>query len=134
MPIDTRRLDDIKVIEINDHILAFYAGREWTRIDGEPNWLDDGAMKLGIAAYAIYQEDKAVIYDTFADIRQAVWMRNYLETRGIKQFTVVLSHWHPDHIAGNAVFQDSQIIKENLIKIKNYFRGKPLPAFSTTSP
>lgn len=114
MPIDTRRLDDIEVFEINDHILAFYAGRDWTRMDAQQNWLDDGAMKLGIATYAIYREEKAVIYDTFADISQAVWMRNFLEKRGIKQFTVVLSHWHPDHIAGNAVFQDSNIISNAL--------------------
>ncbi len=48
MQIETRKIDDIKAIEINDHILAFYAGRDWTRLRDEPNWLDDGAMKLGL--------------------------------------------------------------------------------------
>ena len=84
MQIDSRSIDDIKVIEINEYTLAFYAGRDWTRIREEPNWIDDGAMKLGIATYAIYKNNKAVIYDTFADIRQAMWVRNHLEQRGIK--------------------------------------------------
>ena len=116
MQIDTRNIDDIKAIEINDHTLAFYAGRDWTRIREEPNWLDDGAMKLGIATYAIYKNNKAVIYDTFADIRQAMWVRNHLENVGIKQFTVVLSHWHLDHIAGNEVYKDCNIISNALTR------------------
>jgi glyoxylase-like metal-dependent hydrolase (beta-lactamase superfamily II) len=116
MQIDIRNIDDIKAIEINDHTLAFYAGRDWTRIRDEPNWLDDGAMKLGIATHAIYKNDKAVIYDTFADIRQAKWVRNYLENVGIKQFTVVLSHWHLDHIAGNEVYKDCNIISNALTR------------------
>ena len=65
MLIDKPRIDDIRAIEINEHILAFYAGRDWTRIRDEYNWIDDGAMKLGIATYAIYKNNKAVIYDTF---------------------------------------------------------------------
>jgi glyoxylase-like metal-dependent hydrolase (beta-lactamase superfamily II) len=116
MQIDTRSIDDIKAIEINDHTLVFYAGRNWTRIIDEPNWRDDGAMKLGIATYAIYKNNKAVIYDTFADIRQARWVRNHLENMGIKQFTVVLSHWHLDHVAGNEVYKDCNIISNALTR------------------
>ena len=55
MQIDTRKIDDIKAIEFNDYTLAFYAGRDWTRVIAEPNWKDDGAMKLGIATYAFYK-------------------------------------------------------------------------------
>jgi glyoxylase-like metal-dependent hydrolase (beta-lactamase superfamily II) len=33
-----------------------------------------------------------------------------LEREGVETFTVVLSHWHLDHIAGNAVFADCEII------------------------
>ncbi len=123
MQIDIRSIDDINAIEINDHTLAFYAGRDWTRIRDEPNWLDDGAMKLGIATYAIYKNNKAVIYDTFADIRQAMWVRNHLENVGIKQFTVVLSHWHLDHIAGNEVYKDCNIISNALTR-ELLFRNK----------
>ena len=116
MQTDNRRIDDIKTIEINDHTLAFYAGRNWTRIIDEPNWKDDGAMKLGIATYAIYKNDKAVIYDTFTDIRQAMWVRNHLENMGVKHFIVVLSHWHLDHIAGNEVYKDCNIISNALTR------------------
>lgn len=114
--IETRRIDDIKAIEINDHILAFYTGRNWKRTRDEPNWLDDGAMKLGIATYAVHKDNRAVIYDTFADIRQTMWVRNYLEHLGIKHFTVVLSHWHLDHIAGNEVYKDCDIISNALTR------------------
>ena len=116
MQIDTRNIDDIKAIEINDYTIAFYAGRDWRRIITEPNWKDDGAMKLGIATYAFYKKNKAVIYDTFADIRQAMWVKNHLKNMGIKQFTVVLSHWHLDHIAGNEVYKDYNIISNALTR------------------
>jgi glyoxylase-like metal-dependent hydrolase (beta-lactamase superfamily II) len=116
MPREKREIDDIQVLEINDHLLAFYAGRQWTRLRAEPNWLDDGAMKLGIAAYAVYGNRQAVVYDTLADRRQAAWMRRYLENKGINRFTVVLSHWHLDHVAGNEVFQDSPIISNCLTR------------------
>ena len=35
---------------------------------------------------------------------------------GIRKFTVVLSHWHLDHIAGNAVFDDFAIIATSLTR------------------
>ena len=59
MQMENQGLDDIKVIEINDHLLAFYAGRNWTRLRPEPNWLDDGAMKLGIATYAVHKTTRS---------------------------------------------------------------------------
>ncbi len=116
MQTDSRRINDIKAIEINDHILAFYAGRDGARLMDGPNWVDDAAMKLGIATYAVYKNGRAIIYDTFADIRQAMWVRNFLENRGINQFTVVLSHWHLDHIAGNAVYSGCNIISSALTR------------------
>jgi len=106
-------LPGMRVIEINDHMLAFYDGRDPSGkrvFSTERNWQDDGAMKLGVATYAIHSGDKAIVYDTFPSIEQAKWVRNYLARKGIKQFTVVLSHWHPDHIAGNVVYTDSPII------------------------
>lgn len=33
-----------------------------------------------------------------------------LEREGVRRFTVLLSHWHLDHIAGNAAFADCEII------------------------
>ncbi len=108
----------IDVVKINDHILAFYDGRD---IAGDPpfaenyeNWVYWGAMNLGMCSYAIYQGDTALVYDTMAVPEQAQWVRNYLAEMGIKRFIVALSHTHKDHIGGNEVYKDSDIIASNL--------------------
>lgn len=100
------------VIEINDYLTAFYTGRDDSipRYSSDYNWVDDGAMKLGIATYAIHRGDQAIVYDTFTSTEQAQWVRDYLANKGIRRFTVVLSHWHPDHVGGNAVYTDSPIV------------------------
>jgi cyclase len=101
-----------KIYKINDHLVAFYDGRDPSgkRYRPEWNWVDDGAMKLGVATYAIHKGDQAIVFDTFTSVEQARWVREYLQKQGIRRFTVVLSHWHMDHIGGNAVYQDSHII------------------------
>jgi len=108
----------IKVIQINDHLLAFYDGRDPSgkRLSPDWNWVDDAAMKLGIATYALYKGDRAIVYDTFTSTKQAQWVRDYLENKGIKHFTVVLSHWHLDHIGGLAVYKDSNILATALAR------------------
>ncbi|MEO8038324.1 MAG: MBL fold metallo-hydrolase [Betaproteobacteria bacterium] len=106
----------ISAIEINDHLTAFYLGRDPTipRIAAEWNWVDDGAMKLGIATYAIHKGDHAIVYDSFTCNEQAQWVRDYLKCRGVKHFTLVLSHWHPDHVGGNEVYADSPIVAPDI--------------------
>lgn len=99
-----------QVIQLNDHLTAFYDGRNTLRISPEPNWVDDAADKLGVATYAIHQGHDAIVFDTFPTLDQARWQRSTLEAMGITHFTVVTSHWHNDHIAGNAVYADSEII------------------------
>ncbi len=102
----------ISVSQLSDHLLYFFAGREESgerTYDGW-NWYDDAAMKLGVGIYAIHRGDRAVVYDTFVSVAHARWVRDYLENIGIRHFTVVLSHWHLDHVAGNSVFQDCPII------------------------
>lgn len=37
-------------------------------------------------------------------------MRRTLAEQGIRKFTVLLSHWHLDHVAGNGVFADCEIL------------------------
>jgi len=71
-------------------------------------------MKLGVATYAIHKGDRAIVFDTFTSVEQARWVRGHLEKQGIKQFTVVLSHWHMDHVGGNAVYRNSNIIASDL--------------------
>ncbi len=107
----------IKVHHHNPYLISFFAGREQTRRYAEErNWIDDSAIKLGTAMYAIHSGAEAVVYDTFTSVPHAEFVRDYLEKMGIEKFTVVLSHWHLDHIAGNAVFDDGDIIATSLTR------------------
>src|SRR5437868_1281754 len=96
-----------QVFQLNDHLTAFYDGRNTLRLSPEPNWVDDAANKLGVATYAIHHGHDAIVFDTFPTVDQARWQRSTLEAMGITHFTIVTSHWHNDHIAGNEVYQDS---------------------------
>ncbi len=99
-----------KIFTLSDHLIAFYDGRNDERISPDPNWVDDAANKLGVATYAIHQGNSAIVVDTFPTIDQAQWQRSTLEGMGITNFTVVTTHWHNDHIAGNEVYADSPIV------------------------
>jgi glyoxylase-like metal-dependent hydrolase (beta-lactamase superfamily II) len=102
----------MRVLRPYPHVFAFYDGR----IDGvracspEPNWLDDGAYALGICSYAIVYDAEALVYDTHISLDHARLIRRTLEAEGVSSIRVLLSHWHDDHVAGNAVFQDCEII------------------------
>lgn len=102
----------MRVLRPHPNIYAFYDGR----IDGArahsaaPNWLDDGAYALGVCVYAVVDGHEALLYDTHISIPHAQMMRRTLEEAGVTSFRVVLSHWHDDHVAGNAVFATDEII------------------------
>jgi cyclase len=107
----TANASTIQVKAINDHLMYFFDGRRPTeRFAKDWNWFDDSAMKLGIGTYVIYQGDQAVVYDTFTSVAQAQWVRDYMEQLGVTKFTVVHSHWHLDHVAGDSVYDDSDVI------------------------
>ncbi|WP_393987120.1 MBL fold metallo-hydrolase [Xanthobacter sediminis] len=93
-------------------LLAFYDGRiPGTRLhSAAENWLDDGAFALGIASYALLDGDEALVYDPHISLAHARLLRAALEARGVRRMRLVLSHWHDDHVAGNAVFADCEII------------------------
>lgn len=102
----------LRVLEPFPGLYAYYDGRiagKWLYSD-KPNWLDDGAYSLGIASYALVSGDQAVVYDTHISIEHAQAIRAHLTSLGVRDMRVVLSHWHDDHIAGNAVFADCEII------------------------
>jgi cyclase len=107
----------VKVNHQNHYLISFFAGRQpGKRRTEERNWIDDSAIKLGTAMYAIHSGSEAVVYDTFTSVPHAEFVRSYLEKMGMKKFTVVLSHWHLDHVAGNAVFADCAIIATSLTR------------------
>jgi len=99
---------DIRVFQINDHLVCFYDGRpaEASHRSGTDSWADSGAFNVGVATYAIHRGDTALVYDTYPTTQDAQWVRNYLTKSGIRYFTVVNSHWHLDHVGGNAVYAD----------------------------
>jgi cyclase len=93
-------------------VFAYYDGRIAGRRlhSPSPNWLDDGAYGLGIASYAIVDAGQALVYDTHISLAHARAIRDHLEGLGVTGIRVALSHWHDDHIAGNEVFADCEII------------------------
>ena len=106
----------MRILRPAPNVLAFYDGR----IDGVrlyspgPNWLDDGAYSLGVSTYAIVSGAEALVYDTHISLAHAEIVRRTLEESGVRSIAVVLSHWHGDHVAGNAVFADCEIISNTL--------------------
>jgi len=102
----------LRVLEPAPHVLAFYDGRvPGARLHGtHENWLDDGAYALGIASYAVIDGEDALVYDSHVSLAHARLIRRTLEAKGARRIRLVLSHWHDDHVAGNAVFADGEII------------------------
>ncbi|MGN6169950.1 MAG: MBL fold metallo-hydrolase [Solirubrobacteraceae bacterium] len=100
----------MRVLAPAEGLLAFYEGRDGHRFAEGSNWVDDGALSLGIASYAVFADGEAVVYDTHVSVERGRYIRSVLEARGVRRFTVVLSHWHLDHVAGTAAFADCEII------------------------
>jgi cyclase len=65
---------------------------------------------LGIASYAILDGGEAIVYDTGVSVERGFFVREELRRRGAERFTVVLSHWHLDHVAGSEAFADCEVI------------------------
>lgn len=102
----------MRVLRPHPNLYAFYDGRiEGARAhSAAPNWLDDGAYALGVCVFAVVDGTEALVYDTHISLTHARMVRRTLEEAGVTSFRVVLSHWHDDHVAGNAVFADGEII------------------------
>lgn len=101
----------LRVLQPHPNVLAFYDGRvPGYRFAAGSNWVDDGALSLGIASYAIVDGSEALVYDTHVSVQHAKAIREVLAARGVRRVTVALSHWHLDHIAGNEVFSGCEII------------------------
>lgn len=94
---------EIEVIELTEYLLYFYWGRH-----ADDPMID---MRLGGGSFALYKGDKAIVIDTMARTGQGAWVKNYLQEKyQIKQFTLITSHWHVDHMIDNVVYADTTII------------------------
>jgi cyclase len=104
-------LSHLRVFEVQPGLHAFYDGRvEGHRFATGPNWVDDGALSLGIASYVLHAKGRAIVYDTHVSPEHGRFIRHWLAARGIHDITVVLSHWHLDHVAGTEAFGDCPVI------------------------
>ena len=104
-------LPHLRILAPHPNILAFYDGRvDGYRFADGANWVDDGAIALGVASYAIVDGNEALVYDTHVTLSHARAIRAHLVSLGVTRITVVLSHWHLDHVAGTEIFNDCAII------------------------
>jgi cyclase len=104
-------LEHLRVLEPGAGILAFYDGRvRGYRFEAGPNWVDEGAISLGIASYAVVDGEEALVYDTHVSVAHGRFVRAALEAAGVARITVLLSHWHLDHIAGSEAFADCELL------------------------
>jgi len=115
----------LRVLRPAGCVYAFYDGRvQGYRFAEGPNWVDDGALSLGIASYAVVSDREALVYDTHVSVEHGRLIREVLEGDGVRKLTVVLSHWHLDHIAGNAAFEDCEVIaSERTAELLGRFRS-----------
>ena len=103
MSTSDEEINYIEAVEINDYLLYYYWGRHKDHYE-----LD---MRLGGGVYAIHRGHSAVIVDTMDLPGQGEWVKNHLQTTyAIKNFSVVSTHWHLDHISGNHYFKNGPII------------------------
>ena len=105
----------LRTLRLTDNLLGFYDGRvAGQAFASEPNWVDDGALQLGICSYALVDGSEALVYDTHVSVEHAAFVRNAVEELGATRITVVLSHWHLDHVAGTAAFADCEVVANAL--------------------
>ena len=107
----------MQIYQINANLMAFYFKGDiepdnplLKNPPAEENW-EVTCDRLGVAGYVIHNGDSAIVYDTLCSPAQAGEIRLYLERElGIAKFTVVLSHWHLDHVGGNTLYAQSNIV------------------------
>ncbi len=110
--------ETMRIHEPYPGLYAYYDGRILGKRlhSDKPNWLDDGAYSLGVASYAIVSGQEALVYDTHISFDHARAIRSHLSSLGVTSIRVVLSHWHTDHVAGNAGFIDCPILSNKLTR------------------
>ena len=81
----------MRVLTAGPGIAAYYDGRTpGHRFAQGDNWVDDGALSLGIASYAVISGAEALIYDSHVSLRHAEVICADLKARGVRRARVVL--------------------------------------------
>jgi cyclase len=101
----TRPPPHLRIFQPHHGIFAYYDGRiPGYRFDPRPNWVDDGALEVGIASFALVQRHQAIVYDTGTTPAHGATIKAHLDGLGVTDTRIVYSHWHKDHVAGTAEF------------------------------
>ncbi|ORY06386.1 beta-lactamase-like protein [Clohesyomyces aquaticus] len=99
-------LDTLRTYEPYPSLFAFYDGRTGSLYHShKPNWLDDGAFKLGVCTYAVVSGNEALFYDAGITTEISAFMLEHVKKLGVTKTTTVYSHHHNDHIAGASALQ-----------------------------
>lgn len=106
----------LRVSHLNDYLICFYDGRD---IADYPAWIQGNIdMKLGVCNYVLHRGDQAIIFDTMLYKEHILFIDRYIRDMGIKHVSVINSHWDCDHIAGNFLYKNSDIISTNKTRWK----------------
>lgn len=106
----------LRVSHINDYLICFYDGRN---IADYPAWLHTNIdMQLGVCCYVLHRGDTAIVFDTMLYKEHILWIDRYIRDMGIKHVSVINSHWDCDHVAGNFLYKNSDIISTNRTRWK----------------
>ncbi|OLN94126.1 hypothetical protein CCHL11_07140 [Colletotrichum chlorophyti] len=101
-------LQSLRILSPYPGIFAYYDGRTGERFHSEqPNWLDDGAFTLGVATYSIIDGNEAIVFDSHITSDHAGAVVRHIQSQGVTKMSVVISHFHNDHIAGTEVFANA---------------------------
>lgn len=87
-------IGEMAVKKVNDGILFFYIE----------------AAEFNYGSTVLIKDRKAIVFDTMECVANGKRVKDYLQDLGIEDFTVVNTHWHFDHVGGNSLFQDHNII------------------------
>jgi cyclase len=127
--------DHLRTLQLTDHLLGFYDGRvPGHRFRSEENWVDDGALELGVCSFALIDGGDALVYDTHISIPHAAAVRRTLEELGATRITVLLSHSHLDHIAGTEAFAGCEILANELTAERLAERRPAIEAGTASGP
>jgi len=74
----------LRILQPHPGLYAYYDGRVpgYRFMEGD-NWVDEGAIGLGIATYALVAGQSALVYDTSVSSEHGAAIRAHLEQKGV---------------------------------------------------